>query len=644
LPVGRRLVRPAATAGNVLRKAHFCICVAICKAFLHIHSCSLDPVFSITLPLCSNRLNYHQRGRHTCHARGGQKIVKQPLGLDIVRSFPIPNNHLLPESAKMMRTSNFRVVSNYGPAGDQQAAIDKLGVRLPQERRMTLLGATGTGKTFVVANLIELLRKPTLIVNHNLNLCNQTYEKLKSQFPHCFVEMFTSKYDLFVPEHVDRNGKRVPPIVKVNTEVAKKRRAIFEAVAEGREVIVVATYCCFNSVADKETDGLGFTGHDNEKRPSLRDSFCQAYGEDFLVVVDESHLTIGQIFRKGALKQPPVTLAPYVLCVSATPGYWEQEHCPGKVYMVQRPTHILDPTIDVFLCKRGMHRHKIMEEVLQAKKERQQVLIFCNRKVHAMGISHFLNSNTTMTSHHITCDHTLEERKSILRRFQTGQIDVLVCVNTVREGMDFPGVGLVLVMNADSGGLFRSTRSLVQLCGRAARNSQGRVIFFASNVSTQMRECIEKHEEQRSQQKKFNHENELTPSSVCVQQRRQHCQQCKTINTGPKREHVRLWTRVSRSWKMKRLTIKPSTEEEEFLYKCFKGDGTPQVPGVPCIFGPIRKFGSLDAIHEAAKSGKLREEYRIGRVRCKKLADPHTIETIKQCMDILKFLKYLDDT
>jgi len=244
-------------------------------------------------------------------------------------------------------------------------------------------------------------------------------------------------------------------------------------------------------------------------------------------------------------------------------------------------------------------------------------------------------------------------RNIILQEFRSGKIAALVCVSTVREGMDFPGLGLVLVMNADStsDSLCRNQQSLEQICGRGARNPKCRVIFFAQHNSSAMLDCIAAAEERRRQQEKFNVDNGLTPFRVFAEaeagaQQQECAGQSKSGQHPSSTSSVRNRTKKSRGAnteaKPPTQKIKPSTEEEEFLSESVKGDGTPEIPGVHFISAEMaiklyRRYFSLDAIHEAAKSNQLAKEDRIGKVKCMKWADPDTIQTIKRGMQILQF-------
>ena len=585
----------------------------------------------------------------------------------------------------------FKLVSKYKPSGDQPEAIKKLVKGIEEgKKEQVLLGATGTGKTFTIANVIKETNKPTLVLAHNKTLAGQLYNELKELFPENRVEYFVSYYDYYQPEaYVPSTDTYIEKDSSINDEIDELRHSATSALISRRDVIVVASVSCIYGIGEIEeykkkmltlnvgdtidrdivlkklvemlyerndidlkrgtfrvrgdsleiipsyerTNGLliewfgdeidrisevdTITGHilkdkktvsifaashfvtdeeklkisieriekekeervkyfkDNNKlieaqRIEERDNydiemlsetgFCRGienysrhialkeegvapntlidfFPKDFLLVIDESHVTIPQVkamyqgdrarkmnlveygFRlPSALDNRPLKFEEFekkindVIYVSATPGDYELSRVKGKVVeQIIRPTGLLDPLIEVRPTKDQIDN--LLEEINKQIEKDERTLITTLTIRMAEELTNYLKSLDIKVAYLHNEVKTLERLK-IIRELRLGKYDVVVGINLLREGIDIPEVSLIAIMDADKQGFLRSTRSLVQTIGRAARNSEGRVIMYADTISDSMKEAITETERRRTIQEKYNKEHNIIPKTI----------------------------------------------------------------------------------------------------------------------------------
>ena len=272
--------------------------------------------------------------------------------------------------------------------------------------------------------------------------------------------------------------------------------------------------------------------HQGQPPATLLDFFP----EDFLMLIDESHMTLPQIrgmfngdrarketlveygFRlPSALDNRPLTFAEFerhinqVIYVSATPGEYELQHSPAPAEQVIRPTGLLDPEIEVRPSENQID--DLVEEIDQRIAKGQRVLVTTLTKRMAEDLSEHLIELSIKTAY-IHSDIDTLERGDILRDLRSGTYDVLVGINLLREGLDLPEVSLVAILDADKEGFLRSESALVQTIGRAARHVEGKVIMYANNMTGSMERAISETYRRREIQQKYNEEHHITPKSV----------------------------------------------------------------------------------------------------------------------------------
>ncbi|HWO76646.1 MAG TPA: excinuclease ABC subunit UvrB [Bacillus sp. (in: firmicutes)] len=584
----------------------------------------------------------------------------------------------------------FQLVSKYQPQGDQPEAIRKLVEGIQQgKKHQTLLGATGTGKTFTVSNVIQEVNKPTLVIAHNKTLAGQLYSEFKEFFPNNAVEYFVSYYDYYQPEaYVPQTDTFIEKDASINDEIDKLRHSATSALFERKDVIIIASVSCIyglgspeeyselvlslrngmeierNQLLHKLVD-IQYTRNDIDFRrgtfrvrgdvveifPASRDEHCirveffgdeierirevdaltgeilgdrdhvaifpashfvtreekmklaieniekelqerlaelraenrlleaqrleqrtkydlemmremgfcsgienysrhltlrppgstpytllDYFPDDFLLVVDESHVTLPQIrgmfngdqarkqvlvdhgFRlPSAMDNRPLRFEEFekrvnqAIYVSATPGPYEQEHCPIMIEQIIRPTGLLDPTIDVRPIEGQID--DLIGEIQERVKKNERVLVTTLTKKMAEDLTTYLKE-VGIKVRYLHSEIKTLERIEIIRELRLGVFDVLVGINLLREGLDIPEVSLVAILDADKEGFLRSERSLIQTIGRAARNANGHVIMYADNMTDSMKKAIDETMRRRTIQEEYNRKHGITPQTI----------------------------------------------------------------------------------------------------------------------------------
>ncbi len=509
---------------------------------------------------------------------------------------------------------HFELHSEYQPTGDQPAAIETLVKGFQEGNQFeTLLGVTGSGKTFTMANVIQALNRPTLIISHNKTLAGQLYGEMKEFFPDNAVEYFVSYYDYYQPEaYVPQTDTYIAKDSAINDEIDKLRLSATASLSERRDVIVVASVSCIyglgspdeftgrvhaelrhvmiypasHYVVPQEKINLAcdniekeleeriryFKGEDKlleAQRISERTNFdiemmretgfCSGienysrhlnfmppgaepltlmdfFPKDFLIIVDESHMTIPQIgamyhgdrnrkqtlvdygFRlPSALDNRPLKFEEFeqkidqMLFVSATPGPYERDHELLRAEQVIRPTGLLDPEISVRPTEGQID--DLISEIRKETAKKNKVLVTTLTKKMAEDLTDYL-AEAGIRVKYLHSDIDTLERSEIIRDMRLDVFDVLVGINLLREGLDIPEIALVAILDADKEGFLRSETALIQTIGRAARNSEGHVIMYADAVTDSMQRAIDETNRRRKIQQAYNEAHHITPTTI----------------------------------------------------------------------------------------------------------------------------------
>jgi len=587
--------------------------------------------------------------------------------------------------------AEFNLISNYKPLGDQPKAIKYLydGV-MSNNKHQVLVGITGSGKTFTMANIIESVKKPTLILSHNKTLAAQLYGEFKTLFPKNAVEYFISYYDYYQPEaYLPVSDTYIEKDASINEEIDKFRIRSTSSLMSREDVIIIASVSCIFGVGSpkeysklliklKQNDTLVlkdflkslvnihyirndtilspgsfrvrgdvieiFPKYDdypvrielfgekidkicsfdyltgqikNDNLPlvtfypsknyvitdkSLKEGiekinnelwirikelkennklveaqrleqktlydiemmtelgycsgienysrhldgrkegerpFCllDFFPNDFLMFIDESHVTIPQVramyngdrsrksslvdygFRlPSALDNRPMKFEEFekkinnVIYVSATPSEYEfLKSKSHKINQIIRPTGLLDPKVELHSSKNQIDH--LISNINKVVDRNERVLITTLTKRMSEDLTEYLK-NAGIRCEYMHSEIDTIDRVKILRGLRLKKFDVLVGINLLREGLDLPEVSLVAVLDADKEGFLRSKTSLMQVSGRAARNTNGKVILYGDKITNSMKYLIEETAKRRKAQNKHNVLNNINPTTI----------------------------------------------------------------------------------------------------------------------------------
>lgn len=585
----------------------------------------------------------------------------------------------------------FKLHSEYKPTGDQPEAIKYLSNGIKEGKKFqTLLGVTGSGKTFTMANVIQEVQKPTLVLAHNKTLAGQLYSEFKEFFPENRVEYFVSYYDYYQPEaYIAASDTYIEKDASINDEIDKLRHSATASLFESKDVIIVASVSCIYGLGDpidyenmvvslrpgmvksrnevmrllinmqytrnemdfkrgtfrakgdileiypsnqeSEAIRVEYWGDEVEKISEINaltgkvvglrehvmifpnshyvttkdkldralisiekemeervkyftenkklieaqrieertnfdiemlkeTGFCSGienysrhisgrpagsppytlfdyFPKDFLLLIDESHVTIPQVramyngdrARKDSLVEygfrlpsaydnRPLTFKEFeerinqVIFVSATPADYEKEHAKENVVeQIIRPTGLLDPKIEVRPTENQID--DLIEQINERVEKKERVLVTTLTKKMAEDLTAYLRG-ADIKVRYMHSDIKALERMEIIRDLRLGKFDVLVGINLLREGLDIPEVSLVAILDADKEGFLRSERSLIQTIGRAARNTEGKVIMYADELTDSMDKAITETNRRRKIQEQYNIEHGITPQTI----------------------------------------------------------------------------------------------------------------------------------
>ncbi len=584
----------------------------------------------------------------------------------------------------------FKLVSDYTPKGDQIKAIKELTKGINEgKKEQILLGVTGSGKTFTMANVIQNVQKPTLVIAHNKTLAGQLCSEFREFFPENAVEFFVSYYDYYQPEsYIPGADLFIEKDASINDEIDKLRHSATMSLFERKDVIVVASVSCIYGLGDpidyknmvislrpgmeKDRDELieklielqynrndidfvrgtfrvrgdiveifpisndkiayrieffgdeidritevqvvtgeilGVREHvailpashyitqkekiegsigrieveleetiqhfqeegklieaqrieqrtnydlamlrevgfcsgienysrqiSNRKAGSRPYTLLDYFGDDFLVLIDESHMTIPQVramyggdrsrkenlvnygFRlPSALDNRPLKFDEFeklldkIVYVSATPGPYELGRTDSIIEQIIRPTGLLDPVIEVRKVEGQID--DLYSEINARIEKNERVLITTLTKKMAEDLTDYLKG-LGLKVRYMHSDVKTFERLEIVKGLRLGTFDILIGINLLREGLDFPEVSLVAILDADKEGFLRSETALIQTVGRAARNAGGKVIMYANHITKSMERTISETNRRRELQIAYNEEHGIIPQTI----------------------------------------------------------------------------------------------------------------------------------
>ena len=582
------------------------------------------------------------------------------------------------------QTSGFELVSDYFPTGDQPQAIDALVEGVKKKSVQTLLGVTGSGKTFSIANVIARTGKNTLVISHNKTLAAQLYSELKQFFPKNNVGYFVSYYDYYQPEsYLPQTDTYIEKDTQINEKIEKLRLEATAMLLSGEPTIIVSTVSCIYSLGNpKDWEDLAITikagdeikrteiirkfidaryeRNDTEVAPgnfrvkgdtidvtpaysedlvrislfgdeiekialldhvSLKEkkkvsqmkifpakhyliakdvrekavnsikkelqkrlpelnelekqrlemrtkydlemieelgycsgienysrhfdgrsagekAFClmDFFGDDYLLVIDESHVTLPQLhgmykgdrsrkkelvtygFRlPSAYDNRPLKFEEFevyiknTIFVSATPSDYEKKISSKIAEQLVRPTGLLDPIVEIRPTQEQMD--DLINEINKRIAQSERVLVTTLTKRMAEDLAEYLSKKQVRVRYMHSEIEGLQ-RTELIRQLRLGEFDVLVGINLLREGLDIPEVSLVAILDADKEGFLRNFTSLIQTCGRAARNENGTVIMYADNNTQSMINAMNETKRRREKQIQYNIEHNITPKTI----------------------------------------------------------------------------------------------------------------------------------
>jgi excinuclease ABC subunit B len=590
----------------------------------------------------------------------------------------------------------FKLKSNYKPAGDQPSAIKKIVAGFDNKQsKQTLLGVTGSGKTFTVANVIEKLQMPTLVIAHNKTLAAQLCNEFREFFPDNAVEYFVSYYDYYQPEaYMPNSDTYIEKEAQINSEIERLRHACTQSLLTRKDVIIVASVSAIyglgspdeykkvafqltkDQVLDRRSmmeqlinmqfernntelkrgqfrmrgqtfeimpineniiyrfeisnkidlieavdpitrkvkrelpgiwlfpavhyvisdekkesaikqirvelkerlakykkqnmpleyerlkrrvnydlemiENLGYcNGIENYSRyfdgrkvgeaPYALLDYFMNQSDEFLTIIDESHVTIPQIrgmyngdrarketlinfgFRlPSAFDNRPMKFDEFekktdlTIYTSATPNAFEMDQSDQIVEQIVRPTGLIDPEIIIRPITGKDNKSQIEDlivEIEEQVKKKERTLVTTLTKKMAEDLTDYLKKKKIKVSY-LHSDIDTLERIQIITDLRKGEVDVLIGVNLLREGLDIPEVSLVAILDADKEGFLRSETSLVQTIGRAARNVNGRVLLYADNITGSIKNAIRETDRRRKKQLAYNKKNGITPKTI----------------------------------------------------------------------------------------------------------------------------------
>ena len=573
--------------------------------------------------------------------------------------------------------------------GDQPAAIRAISSGLNENlHHQTLLGVTGSGKTYTMAKIVEKVQRPTLVIAHNKTLAAQLSSEFQDFFPRNSVQYFVSYYDYYQPEaYIPQSDTYIEKESDVNEEIDRLRHAATRALLTRRDTLIVASVSCIYGLGSPEEyrsvvlslrkgeepglrrvvrrlidmyyerndmemvrgrfrlrgdtleimpayeelavrvqffgdeieriieldpltgevlaeldhidifPGKHFVTPEDERDEALKDieeelgvrldelrslgklleaqrleqrtnfdlemlretgscpgvenysrplgrrppgsapwTLLDYFPDDFLVFIDESHITLPQIramykgdfsrkttlvdfgFRlPSAMDNRPLSFEEFeervnqIVYVSATPGGYEAEHEERRAEQIIRPTGLIDP--EIILCPSEGQIDDLLERIRATTAKNERVLVTTLTKRMAEELSDYLRE-LGVRVHYLHSEILTLERVEILRDLRLGVYDVVVGINLLREGLDLPEVSLVAILDADKEGYLRSSTSLIQTVGRAARHVEGKVVMYADRITDSMRFAIDETDRRREIQRAHNDANSITPRSI----------------------------------------------------------------------------------------------------------------------------------